>query len=87
MNCVLCGDEEGNLVRGEAGISQFCHLFLSGENTLKNERTVYRKEDLHMVSLQQKIYGLSIVMYATTFFLFNVPASFELYYLSNLFDG
>ena len=67
MICVFCGDEEGNLVRGEAGISQFCYLFLSGMSPLRNERTVYRKENLHMVSLQQKIYGLSIVIYATTF--------------------
>ena len=67
MICVsVCGDEEGNLVCDEAGISQFCHLF-SEEPSEKRKNSVYRKENLEMVSLYQKIYGLSNAIFATTF--------------------
>ena len=67
MICVsVCGDEEGNLVCDEAGISQFFHLF-SEEPSGKRKNYVNRKENLEMVSLYQKIYGLSSAILRNTF--------------------
>lgn len=54
MICLFCGDEEGNLACYEAGVHLHSFVIFSQEKLVGNERTVYRKENLFMVSLYQK---------------------------------
>ena len=58
----VCGDEEGNLVCDEAGI---CHDF--PEEPSGKRKNYLSEGKFDMVSLYQKIYGLSSAIYATAF--------------------